>query len=117
MDKRAYKIEDAAIWADAMGRGVYEGSPLDRADGFIHLSAGAQVRETAQKWFAGRTNLILATIDLEALADTVRWEASRGGALFPHVYGPLPASAVIKTIDLLQSDTGEFLIPDLGSAG
>lgn len=107
----AWKIEDRAVWQSAMAAGRYDGSDLDRADGFIHLSTAEQVRETALKWFAGRPDLILAQIDLVPLAQTVRFEPSRGGELFPHIYGPLPASAVLATHELPPDGLGGFLFP------
>lgn len=108
----AWKIEDRATWQAALATGSYDGSALDRADGFIHLSTAAQVRETALKWFAGRVDLVLAQIDLTPLGDTVKFEASRGGALFPHVYGPLPASSVLVTHDLPPDGQGGFVFPE-----
>ncbi|WP_396594283.1 DUF952 domain-containing protein [Brevundimonas sp. R86498] len=93
-DAVAYKIIDAAEWREALAEGHYAGSEVDRADGYIHLSTGAQLGETARKHYAGRADLMLLTVDLESLADTVVWEPSRGGALFPHIYGPLLVSAV-----------------------
>ena len=90
----AFKIVDATEWAAAEAEGVYGGSAVDRADGFIHLSTQAQLAETAAKHYAGRPDLMLLTVDLDALGDAVVWEPSRGGALFPHIYGPLPVAAV-----------------------
>lgn len=90
----AYKIIDAAEWREAVAEGAYAGSAVDLADGYIHLSTADQLDETARKHYAGRENLTLLAIDLTVLGDTVVWEASRGGALFPHVYGPLPVGAV-----------------------
>lgn len=89
-----YKIIDAAEWREAVAEGVYAGSAVDLADGYIHLSTADQLDETARKHYAGRDNLVLLTVDLTALDDTIVWEASRGGALFPHIYGPLPVKAV-----------------------
>ena len=95
-DTVAYKIIDAAEWREAVAQGAYAGSVVDRADGFIHLSSAAQLDETARKHYAGRDNLLLLTVDLEALKDKVVWEPSRGGALFPHIYGDLPTTAVTE---------------------
>ena len=89
----AYKIIDAAEWREAVAGGVYAGSAVDLADGYIHLSTADQLAETAHKHYAGRENLVLLTVDLTAL-DTIVWEPSRGGALFPHIYGLLPVTAV-----------------------
>jgi len=93
----AFKILTAAEWADFQAEGRFEGSPVDRTDGFIHLSAADQVEGTLERHFAGQTGLVLAEVDLGALGEAVRWEESRGGALFPHVYGALPLSAVAGT--------------------
>ncbi len=90
----AFKIVDAAEWAAAEAVGSYAGSAVDHADGYIHLSTEAQLAETAAKHYAGRTGLLLLTVDLAVLGETVVWEPSRGGALFPHIYGPLPVTAV-----------------------
>ncbi len=95
-DTVAYKIIDAAEWREAVAESAYAGSAVDRADGFIHLSSAAQLDETARKHYAGRENLMLLTVDLTLLEDTVVWEPSRGGALFPHIYGDLPVAAVIE---------------------
>ena len=100
MDSLAYKIETRSAWAKAQSAGVYTGSALDVTDGFIHLSARNQVRATLTMWFKDQPDLILATIGLTQLGDTVVWEASRGGALFPHIYGPIPMSVVQEVIDL-----------------
>ena len=92
----AYKLADAAEWRAAQATGAYDGSPADRADGFIHLSTARQLPGTALKHYAGRSGLILAAVDLDALkslvGDALRWEPSRGGDLFPHIYAPLPLS-------------------------
>jgi uncharacterized protein (DUF952 family) len=101
-----YKIEEHDVWIAAQAADVYLGSPLDVADGFIHLSAADQVRETAAKWFAGRKGLILAHIKADVLDDKLKWETSRGGALFPHLYGPLPMSALHDVEDLPVDDNG-----------
>jgi uncharacterized protein (DUF952 family) len=93
----AFKILTAAEWAGFQAEGRFEGSLVDRADGFIHLSAADQVEATLARHFAGQTGLALVEVDLGALGDAVRWEESRGGALFPHVYGMLPLSAVVGT--------------------
>jgi uncharacterized protein (DUF952 family) len=108
----AYKIETRSAWEAAMAAGVYGGSALDRADGFIHLSAAAQVRRTAELYFTGQPDLILATVDLAALGAAVVWEPSRAGDLFPHIYGPLPASAVIETVPLVPGADGVFVFAE-----
>lgn len=90
----AYKLVDGREWQSARTEGVYRGSVLDRADGFIHLSTAEQLPGTATKHYAGRSDLRLVAVDLTALGDNVRWEPSRGGDLFPHIYGDLPLTAV-----------------------
>lgn len=90
----AFKLLRPDEWTEWRESGVFAGAPVDVADGYIHLSAREQVRETAAKWFADVDPLYLIMVDLAALGDTVRWEPSRGGALFPHVYGTIPASAI-----------------------
>src|ERR1700722_10755026 len=90
-----YKIVATEEWAKAQAAGVFTGAAIDRADGFIHFSSAEQAPETAAKWFAGRGDLTLAAIDADALGDDLRWEPSRGGALFPHLHAPLPMSAVV----------------------
>jgi uncharacterized protein (DUF952 family)/RimJ/RimL family protein N-acetyltransferase len=107
-----YKIVAAGDWHDSARTGVFEGSTVDRRDGFIHLSTSAQVRETAHRHFAGRNDLLLVTVD-PALLD-LRWERSRGGDLFPHLYGLLPHRSVISVVPLpIDADEG-FSFPPLG---
>lgn len=91
-----YKIVGVEEWRAAEAAGVFEGSAVDLADGYIHFSEAAQLRETARKHFAGRDDLLLVTIDADRLEPRPIWEPSRGGALFPHLYGPLPVSAAIE---------------------
>jgi len=88
----AYKLVDRAEWAAALAAGVYAGSALDRADGFIHMSTAAQLAETARRHYAGRSDLVLVEVALAPLGAALKWEASRGGDLFPHLFAPLPAS-------------------------
>lgn len=96
LPKTAFKILTSAQWAQFEADGVFHGAPIDIADGFIHLSAADQVQGTLDKHFAGQTDLVLAEIDLDALGYLVKWEISRGNALFPHIYGPLPKTAVVR---------------------
>lgn len=93
----AYKVLTAAQWAQFQRDGQFTGAPVDLADGYIHLSTAEQLAETVARHFAGQQGLIVAEIDLPALGDAVKWEPSRGGALFPHVYGVLPMSAVLAS--------------------
>jgi uncharacterized protein (DUF952 family) len=93
---RIYKIASRAEWAAAEAAGVFEGSALDRTDGFIHFSAEDQWRETLRLHFAGQSALVLVAVEAEALGAVLKWEASRGGALFPHLYGPLPTALAVS---------------------
>ena len=93
----AYKIFTASQWGQFQADGVFAGAPVDLADGYIHLSTIDQLQGTLDKHFAGQTGLVIAEIDLGLLGDTIRWEVSRGGALFPHIYGPLPLSAILSS--------------------
>jgi uncharacterized protein (DUF952 family) len=99
---RVYKILKRAEWDAAVRAGRFEGAAIDLADGYIHLSAAAQAQETARRYFSGQTGLVLVRFDAAALGASVRWEPSRGGDLFPHVYGPLdPARAeAVSEIEL-----------------
>jgi uncharacterized protein (DUF952 family) len=94
MPEPIYKICPRALWEEAERAGRFDGAPVDLADGFIHFSTAAQVRETAAKHFSGEDDLVLVAIDADALGPALRYEKSRGGALFPHLYGSLPLSAV-----------------------
>ena len=90
----AYKILTGPEMAALERDGSFAGAPVDIADGYIHLSTEEQLDETAAKHFAGQTDLHIAAVDLAAQGDTLRWEVSRGGALFPHLYTPLPVDKV-----------------------
>ena len=90
-ERIVYKICDQDAWRKAVAMGVFTGAPVDVADGFIHFSAAHQVRETAAKHFAGQEGLVLVAVDATVLGDALKWEPSRGGDLFPHLYGDLPA--------------------------
>jgi uncharacterized protein (DUF952 family) len=92
-----YKIAPGELWRTAEMRGVFTGAPVDLADGYIHFSTADQTRETAAKHFSGQTDLILVAVDIAALGDSLKWEVSRGGALFPHLYGSLSMQAVRST--------------------
>ena len=89
-----YKIMTAEEWQAAVGKGRFEGSAIDLADGYIHLSTAAQAQETAFKHFHGQADLVLVTLDVDALSP-IKWEPSRGGALFPHLYGPLDTTLAL----------------------
>jgi uncharacterized protein (DUF952 family) len=102
-DTTGYKVLTAADWA-ALNSGTFLGSRVDLADGFIHLSTASQLSETVARHFSGQTGLIVAAIDLTELGDAVRWEPSRHGQLFPHVYAPLPRKVVLAWCPLERHD-------------
>lgn len=95
-----YKILSRDVWARAVERGVFEGSGIDLSDGYIHLSTASQVQETATRHFAGVSDLVLVAVPEAAVAKGLKWEASRGGALFPHVYGTIDPAQVSWVKDL-----------------
>jgi uncharacterized protein (DUF952 family) len=108
-----YKICSRALWSEAERAGVFEGAPVDLADGYIHLSTAAQVRETAAKHFSGQADLVLVAVEEAALGAALHWEPSRGGALFPHLYGDLPLSAVTKVEPIALLPNGRHRFPEL----
>jgi len=105
-----YKICPEELWRAAQAAGSFEGAPVDLADGYIHFSTGAQVRETAARHFAGQAGLLLLAVDAAALGAELRWERSRAGDLFPHLYGTLPLNAVrrVEPVPLGPDGTHEF---------
>jgi uncharacterized protein (DUF952 family) len=108
-----YKISDVALWNEAKRIGVFTGAPVDVADGFIHFSTAAQAAETAARHFAGRGDLVLVAVDTDALGASLRYEPSRGGALFPHLYGMLPLAAVRWVKPLPLGPNGKHVFPEL----
>ena len=106
-----YKICTADEWREAEHAGVYRGSAVDHRDGFIHFSTAEQAAETAAKWFAGQRDLVLVTVDADALGAKLKWEPSRGGALFPHLYAPLDVKAVLRVDALPLDETGRHAFP------
>jgi uncharacterized protein (DUF952 family) len=107
----AWKILTSAQKDLFVADALFQGAPVDLADGYIHLSAEPQVVGTLDKHFAGQSDLWLARVDLVALGDAVRWEKSRGGALFPHIYAALPLSAVTALAPLQRAPDGSVLYP------
>jgi uncharacterized protein (DUF952 family) len=110
----AFKVLTAAEKDALEADGRFAGSADDRRDGFIHLSTAAQLTATVDKHFAGRDDLWVAEVDLEALAEQVRWEPSRGGEDFPHLYGALPLNAVVAYSPLERADDGTIRLPVTG---
>jgi uncharacterized protein (DUF952 family) len=98
MTDSAFKIFTADQWTAFEAGGVFDGAPVDLADGYIHMSTADQLDETLAKHFVGQTGLVVAEIDLKACGEALKWEVSRGGALFPHLYAPLTLASVIQTV-------------------
>lgn len=107
-----YKIAPRDLWESAVGAGVFAGAPVDMADGFIHFSTAAQVQETAEKHFAGQDDLVLAAFDDLSIGD-VRYEAARGGELFPHLYGTLDPSLALWVKSLPLDENGRHVFPQI----
>jgi uncharacterized protein (DUF952 family) len=108
-----YKICPNVLWSEVQRAGIFRGAPVDARDGFIHLSSATQVRETATRYFAGAENLMLVAVDADALGDALRWEVSRGGDLFPHLYGDLPLAAVLWVRPLPLGIDRQHVFPEL----
>lgn len=106
-----YKICTATEWAEAEAKGEFTGSAVDIADGFIHFSTAAQVEETARRHFAGQPDLVLVAVDPDTLGETLKWEPSRGGDLFPHLYGVLRVDVVEFTDSLSLGENGTHVFP------
>lgn len=107
-----FKIAPRSLWIQAQAQGRFDGAPVDLADGFIHFSTAAQMRETAAKHFAGQQDLLLIAVDPAALGDALKWEVSRGGALFPHLYAPLFPDAVLWAKPLPLGQDGAHVFPE-----
>jgi uncharacterized protein (DUF952 family) len=107
------KIVPEALWRAAEAEGVFTGSPVDIADGFIHFSTAEQVGETAVRYFAGQQGLLLVAVSAAQLGAALRWEPSRGGALFPHLYAPLLTDAVVWVKPLPLGAGGQHEFPRL----
>lgn len=107
-----YKIAPKALWEGAKVEGLFTGAPIDKQDGFIHFSTAAQVKETAAKHFAGQDDLLLLAIDPAALGEELKFEVSRGGDLFPHLYAPLKLEAVVSEYELRFDAAGNHIFPE-----
>jgi uncharacterized protein (DUF952 family) len=106
-----FKVCDATAWRTAMVDGQYGGSADDVRDGYIHLSTAAQIPGTLAKYFSAREDLVIASVDEAVLGENLRWEASRGGMLFPHIYGVLPMAAVLWWMPLALGPNGVHVLP------
>ncbi|MDR6116326.1 uncharacterized protein (DUF952 family) [Sphingomonas sp. SORGH_AS789] len=110
----AYKVLTADQMAVLEQEGTFAGAPVDMADGYIHLSTAAQLTETVDKHFAGQDDLHIAAVDLAAMGGAVKWEESRGGQLFPHLYAPLPLTAVLAYGPMKRDTDGTVRLPVSG---
>jgi uncharacterized protein (DUF952 family) len=108
-----YKICSAELWRDAQQAGLFRGAPLDLRDGFIHFSSAAQVAETAARHFSGATHQVLLAVDGARLGEALKWEPSRGGDLFPHLYAALTLDAVQWAKPLPLGVDGRHVFPEL----
>ena len=113
MTATIYKICERSLWDAAVGSGIFAGAPVDLRDGFIHFSTAGQVAETAARHFGGMTDLVLVAIDADRLGPELKWEVSRGGALFPHLYAQLPLAAVQWTKPLPLGADGLHIFPEM----
>ncbi|MCU0728655.1 MAG: DUF952 domain-containing protein [Sphingopyxis sp.] len=113
MSATAFKILTAQQWTEFARNGIFHGAPIDVADGYIHLSTTDQLAETLARHFAGQTGLVIAEIDLAPYGDAVKWEPSRGGQLFPHIYSALNLASVVATQYADDTPGGERLCPEI----
>ena len=109
---KIYKIMLAEEWRETEKSRLFAGSEIDRRDGFIHFSDASQAKATAERYFRGQDGLVLVAADAAQLGEALKWEPSRGGALFPHLYGTLPMSAIVWTKPLPLEPDGSHRFPD-----
>ncbi len=107
-----YKICSAPAWREAERRGIFAGSADDARDGFIHFSTAAQVEGTLARHFAGEADLFLIAVEAEGLGEALKWETSRGGELFPHLYAALDTHAAQSVVALRLRGDGSHVIPE-----
>ena len=115
MSDIVYKIVPADLWQEAELSGVFGGAPIDLTDGYIHFSTAMQSRRTAELYFKGQDDLLLVAVDGASLGEALKYEPSRGGDLFPHLYGPLPMSAVLSESPLPLGPDGQHVFPEMAS--
>ena len=107
-----FKIAPSPLWREALSKGEFKGAPIDLQDGYIHFSTASQARETAAKHFRGQEDLLLVAFDAEAMGDSLRWEPSRGGDLFPHLYRSLKTEEALWSAPLPLDANGEHVFPE-----
>lgn len=113
MDRIIYKIVPRELWQRARDEGVFRGVAIDLNDGYIHFSTAAQAVETAARHFAGVEDLLLVAVDAASLGEALRFEPSRGGDLFPHLYAKLPLEAVLWEKPLPLGADGQHVFPEM----
>ena len=109
--QQVFKVTTRAAWESARATGVLAASADDERDGFMHLSAAHQLAGTLDKHFKGKNDLVILEVDAKALGEDLRWEPSRGGDFFPHLYAPLPTSAVRAAVPLELDANGAHILP------
>lgn len=109
---RIFKVTSRALFDAALAAGQFAGMPIDRQDGYVHFSTAGQLRDTLRLHFAGQDDLVLFAVDVAPLGEALRWEPSRGGKLFPHLYGTLPMVSVTRHAAIAVSDDGQVSLPD-----
>ena len=111
MSRQIYKVVSRQLWAEVTEAGVLRGADVDVRDGFIHFSAAHQVAETVAKHFSGQDDLLLIEVDAGRFGEALRWESSRGGDLFPHLYGGMPLDSVLSVVELPLAADGHHVFP------
>lgn len=107
-----FKLVSRQLWREAQAKGIFKGASIDLVDGYIHFSTAEQLAVTARKHFSGQADLLLLEVDASDLGDLLRWEPSRGGDLFPHLYAPLALEAVRAERALAVQDDGQMVFQD-----
>lgn len=111
MNERIFKVVSRQLWAEAEQANIFRGAAIDVQDGFIHFSAASQVVETVARHFAGQVDLLLIEVDARRLGKELRWEVSRGGDRFPHLYGDMPLDSVLSVAELPVGTDGTHVFP------
>lgn len=110
--ERIYKVSSGEVFDRSLAEGQFIGMPVDLADGYLHFSTAAQLGETLRRYFAGQSALALFAVAAPPLGDALKWEVSRGGDLFPHLYAPLEMSAVLERATIAVAEDGSVTLPD-----
>ena len=109
---KIYKILTPDQWSAFQSDASFAGAPIDLSDGYIHFSTAEQAKETADKYFADHNDIVLLELDAEAFAENLKWEPSRGGALFPHLYATLSIESIQESWTMQRGSDGMFSYPD-----